>query len=79
MAYRFEVGEAVGDALRRVVAEEVVAAENSLALVLASQSPEAVHDVRKRTKKLRAEREMSATGARCWWRAKSLPSPQPAC
>jgi CHAD domain-containing protein len=54
MAYRFEVGEAVGDALRRVVAEEVVAAENSLALVLASQSPEAVHDVRKRTKKLRA-------------------------
>jgi len=54
MAYRFEAGEPLSDAVRRVVTEEVDAAVASLAVVAATADPAAVHDVRKRTKKLRA-------------------------
>jgi hypothetical protein len=68
MAYRFEVGEPVRDAVCRVVTEEVAAAEDSLALVLATGSSAAVHDVRKRTKKLRAVATMvsGSVPRRCW-------------
>lgn len=54
MAYRFEAGEPLGAAVHRVVTEEVDAAVASLVSVAATADPAAVHDVRKRTKKLRA-------------------------
>jgi CHAD domain-containing protein len=63
MAYRFEPGESVGTAVTRIVDEEVEAALESLARVHVDADPAAVHDVRKRTKKLRALAVLVRKGA----------------
>jgi CHAD domain-containing protein len=54
MAYRIEPAEPISTALRRIVAEEVDAAVDALGRVHLAADPEAVHEVRKHTKKLRA-------------------------
>ena len=70
MAYSLTPGMPLGDAVVAVVSAEVDAALVSLARVHATADPDAVHDVRKRTKKLRAVAlalRSSVSGAQ--WRA----------
>lgn len=54
VAFQFDLDVSLTRAFRRVVASEVDGAVESLSLVVASGDPSAVHDVRKRTKKVRA-------------------------
>ncbi len=53
MAYRIEPGESVADAVRRIAREELDAAMRDLGDDLANDPAEAIHDCRKRCKKIR--------------------------
>jgi CHAD domain-containing protein len=61
MPYQFESGESVPQAIRRIAAEQISGALESLSAQPA-QRDEAVHDVRKRVKKLRALLRLIETG-----------------
>jgi CHAD domain-containing protein len=70
VSYHFDTAQPVTDNIRRIVSAEVDAAELSLARVLANGDPLAVHDVRKRTKKLRAVAVLvSGTVRRRQWKS----------
>lgn len=70
MSYHFDTTHSVTDNVRRIVAAEVDAAELSLARVQASGDSLAVHDVRKRTKKIRAlAAAVSGPMRRSQWRS----------
>ena len=70
MAYSLTPGVPLGDAVVAVVNAEVEAALVSLARVHAAADPDAVHDVRKRTKKLRAVAlALRSSVSRAQWRA----------
>jgi hypothetical protein len=70
VSYHFDTTHSVTDNVRRIVAAEVGAAELSLARVQASGDPLAVHDVRKRTKKIRAVAvAVSGSLPRSQWRS----------
>lgn len=69
MTYHFDLSQSVTDNVRRVVAAEVDGATTSLGRVQANGDSLAVHDVRKRTKKLRAVALLvSGSVARRRWR-----------
>ncbi len=72
MSYALTPGVPLAEAVATVAKEEVDAALVSLARVHASADPAAVHDVRKRTKKLRAlAAALSGAVPRRQWRAAS--------
>lgn len=54
MPYRLTPDETLDEGLRRIAVEQIEAALDSLLAVRATGDPAAVHDVRKRTKKVRA-------------------------
>jgi CHAD domain-containing protein len=54
MGYRFEHGESVSDGVRRIAGEQLDSAVDDLVEVVHDDPPEAVHDCRKRCKKVRA-------------------------
>lgn len=70
MTYHFDLSQSVADNVTRIAAAEVDAAGLSLARVQANGDSLAVHDVRKRTKKLRALALLvSGSLGRRQWRA----------
>jgi CHAD domain-containing protein len=70
VSYSFDPTQSVTANVRRIVAAEVDGAELSLARVQVNGDPLAVHDVRKRTKKLRAvARAVSGSLPRRTWRS----------